>query len=98
MKDGNVYVFNGIYVMTNSENRAFQIITVRPEQFGITLIDTKETSKTKKRLVQQIEIFITRLHRAIMGLKGSDNLLSKEFPDNSIDDIRESILKDNSLI
>ena len=97
VKDGVVYGYNGVYAMTNKANKAYQIIIVSPDQFGITLIDTKELSKTMRRLIQQIEIFLSALHRVIIGVTSSGKIPTREFDEHTLDDIREQIIIDNSL-
>lgn len=97
MMNGMVYGYNGVYAMTNAENRTFQIIIVTPEHLGITLIDTKEVSKTKKQLISQIEIFLTVLHSVIVEVTGKALVPARDFPDHSLDDIREQIIKENSI-
>ena len=97
MRDGMVYGYNGVYALTNVANKTYQIIIVTPEHLGITLIDTREVSKTKKRLITQIEIFVTALHKVIVTVSGNGLSPVREFPEHSLDDIREQILKDNSL-
>jgi hypothetical protein len=97
MSNGMVYAYNGVYAMTNSDNMAYQIIIVTPEHLGITLIDTKEISKIKKELINKIEIFLTLLHRVIVETTGRAQVPVRDFSDHSLDDIREQIIKDNSL-
>ena len=97
MSNGMVYAYNGVYAMTNSDNMTYQIITVTPEHLGIALIDTKEISKTKKGLINQIETFLTSLHRVIVETTGRAQVPVRDFSDHTLDDIREQIIKDNSL-
>lgn len=97
LRDGMVYGYNGVYALTNAANKTYQIIIITPEHLGITLIDTKEVSKTKKQLINQIEIFLTALHKVIVDVTGRGKVPVREFLDHSLDDIREQIIKDNSL-
>ena len=97
MNDGMVYSYNGVYAMTNKSNRTYQIIIVMPEQTAITLIDTKEASKSKPQLLNKINTFLAALHRVIVDITGKEIITMVELPDHTLDDILEQIIKDNSI-
>lgn len=97
MNNGMVYSYNGVYAMTNSDNMTYQIIIVTPEHLGITLIDTREISKTKTQLIDKIEVFLELLHSVIVETTGRAQVPARDFTDHTLDDIREQIIKDNSL-
>jgi hypothetical protein len=95
LSNGIVYYYDGIYSIGDINNRIFQVIITGTAHPGITMIDTKKVSKTKKKLTKQMALYITTLHGIIADPENVDRRLIQSSKDHTLGDFREQILIDN---
>tara|TARA_S200002703_G_scaffold111500_1_gene97126 strand:+ start:145 stop:546 length:402 start_codon:yes stop_codon:yes gene_type:complete len=96
-KDGFVYYKDGVYALTDSNNKAFEVIISVPTQLGITIIDTSKISATHKILTRQLVTYLTLLHEFLIR-KTKDKVFDIiTYNDRTINEIKEKIIVEHSI-
>lgn len=95
--NGIIYFLDGIFVLTDSKNNAFEVIITDPQHFGVTIIDVQKTSQIQKKLAKEMKNYLTRLHSYLVGLAKDDVIDIDMYNDRKINDLKEQILIEHSL-
>lgn len=95
--NGIIYFLDGVFVLTDSKNNAFEVIITDPQHLGVTIIDVQKTSKIQKKLAKEMKNYLTRLHSYLVGLAKDDVIDIDMYNDRKINDLKEQILIEHSL-